>query len=410
MDNLLRSSPIQSTRMDLSKLLSPPESNFNEPFSPSYQPPSPNSVSRHSFLAADHTISPIVDRRAKEEAMERGRLPSPPVTPADRPIHLVEESPSNCGHDDAMVVDHHVHVRDPVLFSPHEREAIIAADQPLFPTLMDSSAENIDPKLDAIVDQHIATHAGSFGNSVKPTKDEYLLALSCIPIVSQRYAENPRRWLQQERRILDERFGGANRVWKRPVHTGLAKIAPAPGPATGAGVKRQTPVTRPTRPPRLPRAPRPPKNLTSPNRGPNAPEGGIASTPRRVIGTSREDVDFDGLPNYAPPLSTLPPNNPKILKADWRGQVLDLSSDPHRHLLHEAELHLAATLRLSCATYLCSKRRIFMARLEALRIGKEFRKTDSQQACKIDVNKASKLWTAYDRVGWFKPEHFRQYL
>ena len=31
----------------------------------------------------------------------------------------------------------------------------------------------------------------------------------------------------------------------------------------------------------------------------------------------------------------------------------------------------------------------------------EFRKTDSQKACKIDVNKASKLWSAYEKIGWF---------
>src|SRR4030095_11349090 len=94
----------------------------------------------------------------------------------------------------------------------------------------------------------------------------------------------------------------------------------------------------------------------------------------------------------------------KGLKADWKGQMLDLSNDPDRHVLDPAEVGLAATLRLSCATYLCSKRRIFEARLNALRIGKEFRKTDAQQACKIDVNKASKLWTAYEKVGWFQPE------
>jgi hypothetical protein len=99
-----------------------------------------------------------------------------------------------------------------------------------------------------------------------------------------------------------------------------------------------------------------------------------------------------------------------VLKVDWKGQVLDLSYDPHRHWLHEAEVKLAASLRLSCATYLCSKRRIFQARLDAMRIGKEFRKTDAQQACKIDVNKASKLWTAYDKVGWFNPSFFRQHL
>lgn len=79
-------------------------------------------------------------------------------------------------------------------------------------------------------------------------------------------------------------------------------------------------------------------------------------------------------------------------------------------MLHEAEINLAGTLRLSCATYLCSKRRIFQARLNALRIGKEFRKTDAQQACKIDVNKASKLWTAYDKVGWFNRSYFQKYL
>jgi predicted DNA-binding ribbon-helix-helix protein len=98
------------------------------------------------------------------------------------------------------------------------------------------------------------------------------------------------------------------------------------------------------------------------------------------------------------------------LKADWKGQVLDLSADPDKHLLHEAEVNLAATLRLSCAVYLSSKRRIFMARVACLSRGKDFRKTDAQQACKIDVNKASKLWQSFDKVGWFNPDYFRQYL
>lgn len=128
------------------------------------------------------------------------------------------------------------------------------------------------------------------------------------------------------------------------------------------------------------------------------------------VHTNRDDVDYEALQDFSPPLSTLPKHNSKVLKADWKGQMLDLSADADRHLLHEAELNLAATLRLSCATYLCSKRRIFQARIEALKKGREFRKTDAQQACKIDVNKASKLWTAYDKVGWFRREFFEQYL
>jgi len=83
--------------------------------------------------------------------------------------------------------------------------------------------------------------------------------------------------------------------------------------------------------------------------------------------------------------------------------MLDLSNDPDRDLLHPSELKVASTLRLTCAMYLTSKRRIFIGRVAALRRGKEFRKTDAQQACKIDVNKASKLWAAFDKVGWFNP-------
>ncbi|KAF2398185.1 hypothetical protein EJ06DRAFT_454274, partial [Trichodelitschia bisporula] len=121
----------------------------------------------------------------------------------------------------------------------------------------------------------------------------------------------------------------------------------------------------------------------------------------------RDDVDYNSLKDYAPPVGVL---HPRALKADWKGQALDLSSDPDRGLLVDAEVNLAATLRLSCATYLCSKRRIFMSRVDALRIGKDFRKTDAQQACKIDVNKASKLWTAFERQGWFEPRWFERFV
>jgi hypothetical protein len=95
---------------------------------------------------------------------------------------------------------------------------------------------------------------------------------------------------------------------------------------------------------------------------------------------------------------------------DWKGQPIDLSKDPHARLLHPDEVALAGNLRLDCATYLTSKRRIFERRLQCLKTGKEFRKTDAQQACKIDVNKASKLWTAFDKVGWLDAHWVRKYI
>lgn len=121
------------------------------------------------------------------------------------------------------------------------------------------------------------------------------------------------------------------------------------------------------------------------------------------------DKDFNNIKDYSPPIGHSL-DNPNALKIDWKGAPIDLTNDAHRHLLHPNEIKCASTLRLDCATFLTSKRRIFESRVNALSIKKEFRKTDAQQACKIDVNKASKLWDAFNKVGWLEPEWFRQFV
>ena len=124
-----------------------------------------------------------------------------------------------------------------------------------------------------------------------------------------------------------------------------------------------------------------------------------------------QDVAYDSIPDYAPPTSTLPTGDPHILQVHWREKaVVDLSKDPDRHMLHEAEIKLATSLNISCAKYLCTKRRIFQARFEALQEGREFRKSDSQKACKIDSNKASKICCVFEKVGWLDKKHFLGYL
>jgi hypothetical protein len=37
--------------------------------------------------------------------------------------------------------------------------------------------------------------------------------------------------------------------------------------------------------------------------------------------------------------------------------------------------------------------------VERMKVGKDFKKTNSQQTCKVDVNKASELWEAFNKVG-----------
>ncbi|PYH89665.1 SWIRM domain protein [Aspergillus ellipticus CBS 707.79] len=367
----------------VSSLMSPPESKPVENFNSTTF--SPYAMSQDPSYTHEVRLPPISsDRKRTQSEMD---LPSPPVTPYTG--NKKRRSNTDNIEKDVLVGSS----RDPVLFPRHESLTDITSDEPLFGPMLPPSAE-------ALVDQHINTHMARFETKLnKPTRDEYLLALSCVPIVSAQFNRNPAAWAREERETLERQLIMMNRCRPRALEAKLKKIAPAP---TKKAMAAQIRV------PRTPRVKRTPKS--TPNQKVfntfNSPP--LSAKPSRTIGTNRDDTDYSSINDYSPSISTLGTNT-KALKADWKGQVLDLSLDPDRHLLSPAELNLAATLRLSCATYLCSKRRIFEARVKALKVGKEFRKTDAQQACKIDVNKASKLWTAYERVGWFKPEHFEQY-
>ena len=122
-----------------------------------------------------------------------------------------------------------------------------------------------------------------------------------------------------------------------------------------------------------------------------------------------ENVEWTELPDYAPPSSDLD-TNPRSLKVSWHGHALPLHDDPDTLHLHEQEVQVASTLRLRSNVYLTNKRKIFQARLQALKDGKNFTKTAAQSACKIDVNKASQLWEAFEKVGWFEERWFKRYL
>ena len=330
-------------------------------------------------------------------------LPSPPVSPwlIDRREEDGRPSEVEDGTNKAYATP------DSVLYPSSDAGTEIAAHEPLFP---------VEPSLadaEDIVTQHMASHVAKFNKPVhQPTREEYLLALSCVPIVGRGYNRNPGAWLKRQRDEIEEQYSQTKRICAAPVSSNSAnvKIAPAPLPKQPRKLVRTVPATSPTNPTiRIKRAPKQSPKV----RLLESPRIGRSATPEtRVTGLKRpEDTEYKALPDFAPPTSTLPKGNAKCLKADWGStNPLNLSNDPDHDMLHESEIHLASTLRLSCATYLCSKRRIFEARLRALTIGKEFRKTDAQQACKIDVNKASKLWTAYDKVGWFNKQHFEQFL
>ncbi|KAK5778983.1 hypothetical protein RI543_003602 [Arxiozyma heterogenica] len=122
------------------------------------------------------------------------------------------------------------------------------------------------------------------------------------------------------------------------------------------------------------------------------------------------NISWKKLPDYSPSIETLPPGNNKCLKVGWKGSPLNLSNDPLKSYLHPAELNLASTLRLPCDLYLDSKRRLFLEKVCKLQNNLPFRRTDAQKACRIDVNKASRLYSAFEKVGWLEDENFLKYL
>lgn len=138
---------------------------------------------------------------------------------------------------------------------------------------------------------------------------------------------------------------------------------------------------------------------------PLASAGAVHKAPQYV-----PNLSWERLPDYCPPVDSLPADNIKCLKVEWKGSQMDLSDDPLRNRLHPAELILAQVLRLPCDLYLDSKRRFFLEKVHRLKSDLPFRRTDAQKACRIDVNKASRLYAAFEKVGWLKDTHFKQFV
>ena len=157
----------------------------------------------------------------------------------------------------------------------------------------------------------------------------------------------------------------------------------------------------------IPSTPPPP-----PKKKKKVSHGHSSSSPSTPIMALQQQLIDESIPDYSPDVTTtLPPNNSKCLKIEWKGQPMDLSNDPNLNkLTHPAEILLASILRLPVAVYLDSKRRLFYEKVSRLRQGKGFRRTDAQKACRIDVNKASRLFAAFEKVGWLNDELFEKYL
>ena len=321
-----------------------------------------------------------------------GQPPSPPASPW---AAHVKKSGTATFDFAAQASD------DPPLYTGDNNDAF---RQPMFPPLWRQSAHNAWAQRNAY---HFVNPKSKRDRRIKrylqPTEENYLEMPSFSSSLSKSFNSNPGDYLKQTRdellqqralkRVRISRTGGSSSSVARPKVPAIRQFQRKEVKHPSKGLEQV-------------------KKLSHVNAHSSGDAFDRTKAPHtRAPSIKRpEDIHFESLRDFSPPTASLPANN-KSLKIEWSSHnPLDLSADPHRHLLHEAELALASTLRLSCATYLCSKRRIFLKLQEAHQAGKEFRKTDAQQACQIDVNKASKLWVAFEKVGWFDRSRFEKDL
>jgi len=329
---------------------------------------------------------------------------SPPVSPFNKAESNASASVASVGPP----TPNSGPVKDPILYPPQDGTPNTPSppQRPLFEPM------DVDDH-ERIVNHHIASRSPElFRQVTPPNEDEYELTLTFKSQLMKAVQKDPRGWLKRNREQLlaDRRAAAAVNKIRLPkllpartsgtVTVSLSQTAKVPR------MPRPDKVTKPSSSKPSSSAPRP---IRTNNGSPRAVRVSATPEPRRIVAPNREDKKFDDLVDYCPPITSLP-DKPNSLKVDWKGAPIDLGGDPHAYLLHPDEVSLAANLRLDCATYLTSKRRIFIRRLECARVGKEFRKTDAQQACKIDVNKASKLWTAFEKVGWLKLEWMQPWM
>lgn len=365
-----------------SSLLSPPEPKRQDSFqtSPTF------AMSRTSSSSSNYTASQYKVTMSKQ-ATRPACLISPPVSP-----QTTTKEQGRRDEGDNM--------RDPVLFPSSQDMTVTTV--PLF----SQGHAPVPDQTGAVIDEHIAAKTATGVKDGPPAEDYRVVveALSQIRFQSNVHEAikkvSARVWVRDEIEYSKMYMAQGPQKNKKKLSSPRYKpLAPAP-----AGVQKQR-VTMP----RIRNQPKAKRVVQTPQVSSCVFTQSTPPPPKapRPATTRTDDPTkwvYTNWPDYCPKI----PDNfgSKSLKAVWKGQPKDLSDDVHRHELHAAELILASTLRLSCAMYLTSKRQIFKARREALKSGKEFRKTNAQEATKIDVNKASALWSAFEKVGWFNAEHF----
>ncbi|KAK9242662.1 hypothetical protein V1506DRAFT_546870 [Lipomyces tetrasporus] len=344
-------------------------------------------------------------------------LPTPVMAASD--VLILDDKRSPAGHRSSTMLS-----PPPSPFASTDGPST-RADPPLFAGSSHDSSSSSDlraaamfrPLVDVVRQNNAAAASAVAKPDKKDTSDKKNDSEYFQSTVYEQYSKSPRRWLAAQREMLKLYKPQIATVISVTATHPLPPAAAAAAPARPARVVKPRPVQSPSggvstrnSAPSSPRSKKVRPTTVSPTaftlpisskRLPSSPE----SSPRT---STVHDIDLDDVPDFCPPQSSL--DGTKGMRTDWKGNAMDLSDDPDRHLVHPYELQLASVLRLPCAMYLDSKKRIFAERVFRARKGLLFRRTDSQKACRIDVNKATRLFVAFEKVGWFDDKWLAPYL
>lgn len=376
-----------------SLLISPPEQTPYESFD-------------QGQLATMNTSSMLPPmQRAKGNPAQQP--PSPPISPLKKPTNQVQRTTPGSN------------VKDPILYP----EELTGPAQPLFSNRRPSSVEAID------ITRHMnARRQKPLKRGVKaPNRRDYedfAYVVTAWNGAYERLRTDAERAAYQQAELAQVRLDDRARLGAhagnhnnnkptKKYHTTSHKLLKAkPDGATITAKDVVASATGPHSPHKITKSGRP-------SAKPRAKASPAAEEKKsKVSKTQTVDIDYNHIPDYCPPVDILDSKKMSIPSVSnprpFEDSELHLLS-----LLHPQEQDLARNLRIGPATYLTTKRRIFVDRLyfyyfekevreeqeaEGVRdklFVKDFKKTHAQYAGKIDVNKSSKLHEAFDSVGWF---------
>lgn len=399
-------------------LLSPPSSKKHDSFDMS-----PSEVAMHYSSS-----SPIKGCSVSQGKMPV-QMPSPEISPRNKAAHAFSNPGIHRMDVDPPVVpdDGTRHDFATPLFPPSQRTE--SADLEIDARNTQAPLASKEPVEAIETHQRISSHIKATSHQFRapterPTNQDYLLMANMFRKMTTMYNESPKDYLRDLRK-----FNSKYTFNRLPHHRitkpgqNLRPLAPA---SASAANRRQAGSPSPTSrkinvaTPKQPVRPRATTKRSAPRKkiaGPNV-KMVTPSKPRssatKVDVSLKDRLEFAQIPNYAPdPNTTLPrlangEVDPLVLvKAmtkthnNFKGPEDDMMAQ-----LHPAERQLAIKCGLSGWKYAAQKRRIFKAIWKRKKFGLEVKRTHAQEACSIDVNKASSMLEAWQSVGWDDPKHY----